>query len=61
MVYSVKVLKDGYSYEKDGQYKANGTCTLIFGPDSKELGMYLLYRHKNHKYNHLHQDKGRRG
>ena len=42
MVYSVKVLKDGYSYEKDGQYKANGTCALILGPDSKELGMYCI-------------------
>ena len=38
MVYSVKVLKDGYSFEKDGQYKANGTCTLILGPEAKELG-----------------------
>ena len=42
MVYSVKVLKDGYSYEKDGQYKANGTCTLILGPDPKELGMFCI-------------------
>ena len=41
MVYRVKVIKDGNSYEKDGQYKANGTCTLIFGPDPKELGMFV--------------------
>ena len=38
MVYSVKVLKDGYSFEKDGQYKANGTCTLVLGPQAMELG-----------------------
>ena len=38
MVYIVKVLKDGYSYEQDGQYKANGTCTLIIGPEITEPG-----------------------
>ena len=43
MVYIVKVLKDGYSYEQDGQYKANGTCTLILGPEVIEPGKSLIY------------------
>ena len=38
MIYIVKVLKDGYSYEQNGQYKANGTCTLILGPEVTEPG-----------------------
>ena len=42
MVYIVKVLKDGYSYEQDGQYKANGTCTLILGPEVTEPGKSLV-------------------
>lgn len=42
MVYIVKVLKDGYSYEQDGQYKANGTCTLIIGPETTEPGKYFV-------------------
>ena len=38
MMYSVKVLRDGYSYEQNGLYKANGTCTLIFGQKHIDTG-----------------------
>ena len=35
MTYTVKVLKEGYSTFENGVYKANGTSTLILGPEFK--------------------------
>lgn len=37
MGYEVKVVQDGYSTFEDGVYKANGTCTLILGPQYKVI------------------------
>ena len=36
-MYSVKVLRDGYSKFENGVYKANGTATLIVGPRFKVI------------------------
>ena len=35
MVYTVKVLQEGYSKFENGVYKANGTSTLIDGENIK--------------------------
>ena len=36
-VYRTIVLREGYSRMEDGQYKANGTCTLVLGPQYKVI------------------------